>query len=221
MFFFISSLGNKLPCKKKKNFSKNSPQMSDKLTKFASFIAGEWTNKKQATEFPNRWSHIQVCFQPMEFNFLNGYSFYVESAYEISLDEPYKTGIMCVEEKDGIIKTKNFSIIRPEDFWYGSYEPSLLKTLTKEKLISLPAGCNTEFEYDSEKEIFTGHTTAGKGCIIPRDGKSTYLDSTFILGENEYSSIDVGKDVENDKQIWGTTEGPFIFFKKKTFSISS
>ena len=83
----------------------------------------------------------------------------------------------------------------------------------------LPEGCDTIFEYDEKKKIFVGKTRIGKTCIIPKNNKKTYLDSTFILGENQYSSVDWGKNVENDEHVWGSTDGPFCFEKKQGFPI--
>ena len=219
MLFFSNLLFLK---KIKNNRDKSSMSychMVGKIDKFANFISGEWTNKKQADEFPSLWSHIQVCYRPLDFEFLNGYSFYVESAYNYSLDQPYKSGILLLKENDNRIETNNFSIIGPEDFWYASYDPTLLDELTKERLISLPEGCNTIFEYESEKETFKGQTYPGKSCIIPKNNKKTYLDSSFILKKDEYFSLDIGRDTENDEQIWGSKDSPFHFYKKQSFPV--
>mmetsp|Transcript_1423 Transcript_1423/g.3617 ORF Transcript_1423/g.3617 Transcript_1423/m.3617 type:complete len:222 (-) Transcript_1423:283-948(-) len=219
MFFFIQSFGKKINYKKTKNFTKISPKMSSNIEKMASFISGQWTNKKQSTEFPSSWSHIQVGFYPLDFSLLNGFSFFTESANEFSLDEPYRTGVMLLQEKGSIIEAKTFSIIGPEDFWYGSYEPSLLETLTKERLVDPQAGCSIEFKYDTKKNLFLGKPP-GKECIIQREGKPTYLDSTYVISENEYSSLDIGRNIENGEQVWGPTAGPFVFLKQKSFPIS-
>mmetsp|Transcript_76 Transcript_76/g.238 ORF Transcript_76/g.238 Transcript_76/m.238 type:complete len:223 (+) Transcript_76:26-694(+) len=221
MFFFVSSIGKKLTYRKTKIFSKNYPKMSQEVKKLANFMAGQWTNKKQATEFPSNWSHIQVSFYPLEYSFLNAFSFYTESANEYSLDEPYKTGILTFEKKGEIIEAKTFSIIGPEDFWYGAYEPSLLENLTKERIIASRNACDMEFRYDSEKDLFKGLTKPGKQCIIPREGKPTYLDSTILIDKNEYSSLDIGRNPETDELVWGPKAGPFVFSKKKTYPISN
>lgn len=219
MLFFYNSIVLKNGQGNRRNYLTSYCQMASKMDKFANFISGEWTNKKQADEFPSLWSHIQVCYRPLKFEFLNGYSFYVESAYNYCLDQPYKSGIMLLKENGDYIETNNFAIVGPEDFWYASYEPSLLKELTKERLIPLPEGCNTLFTYEIEKGTFNGQTRAGKSCTIPKNNKKTYLDSNFILKNGEYFSLDIGRDIENDEQIWGSKDGPFHFFKKKSFPI--
>ncbi|AFP65495.1 cpeT-like protein (nucleomorph) [Chroomonas mesostigmatica CCMP1168] len=202
----------------RKNFSpKKKLVMSSHLNKFIDYISGEWSNKEQASKFPSLWSRIQVCYRPLDVNFLKGHSFYVESAYDYSLDQPYKNGVLLVEEKDDILELCNFKIIGSEDFWYGAYDPTLLKDLTVDRLIKLPIECNTEFQYDTEKDLFIGKTKPGKKCIIPRKNNTTFLDSTFLLEKNKYSSLDIGRDVETEAQIWGSTEGPFRFDRVKKF----
>ncbi|ABW97973.1 cpeT-like protein (nucleomorph) [Hemiselmis andersenii] len=221
MFFFVSPFVKKLNFKKPRNFSKNSTKMSCEVELFANYLAGIWTNEEQATKFPTDWSHIQLGFYPLDQSLLNGYSFYTESANEFSLDEPYKSGVTLLEKKGEIIEVKSFSIKGPEDFWYGTYEPSLLANLTKDRLVNDKDGCNLEFKYDAKKKLFLGKTKSGKQCIIPREGNPTYLDSTAVLKENEYSSLDIGRNIENDEKVWGPSAGPFVFLKKKSFSISN
>jgi hypothetical protein len=206
--------------KREKKSNNNLLKMSENLEKFLSYISGEWSNKNQAMEFPALWSHIQVCYRPLNFNLLNGYSFYVESAYDYSLDQPYKNGVLMVNERNNILEISNFKIIGSEDFWFGSYDPTLLKNLSKEKLIKLPTECNTEFKYDNERDLFIGKTKPGKNCIIPRKNNQTFLDSTFLLEKNNYSSLDIGRDMETSEQIWGSTQGPFRFDKIKSFPLN-
>ena len=217
--FFVPFLKINQGIKSRKNFTKKPFKMSCEVEKLANFIAGHWTNKEQATKFPSDWSHFQVGFYPLEYSFLDGFSFFTESANEYSLDAPYRTGVLLLEPKDNVILAKTFSIVGPEDFWYASYEPSLLKSLTKDRLIEPKDGCVIEFKYDKRKGIFLGKTTQGKKCIIPRDGITTYLDSTFSFGENKYTSLDTGRNIENDEQVWGSKAGPFVFLKMNSFPL--
>mmetsp|Transcript_26573 Transcript_26573/g.53332 ORF Transcript_26573/g.53332 Transcript_26573/m.53332 type:complete len:136 (-) Transcript_26573:3164-3571(-) len=131
------------------------------------------------------------------------------------LDKPYKTAVIQVEKKGRSLEMNNFRISQPEEFWFGSYDPSLLKDLNRKRLAKLPPECNTIFEYDLESDQFKGYTKPGKKCLISRNDKKTYLDSRIILGEDFYSSWDIGRNLVDDVQVWGATSGPFIFKKKK------
>ena len=46
-----------------------------------------------------------------------------------------------------------------------------------------------------------------------RGNIKTYLDSRIIVSPTTYSSWDIGRDIENDNQVWGATSGPFCFEK--------
>ena len=188
-------------------------KMSSNIEKFSTYLVGDWNNYQQSQDFPALWSHIHVCYQKLPSNFMEQSSFYVESAYDYSLDKPYKTGVIAIQEVDGKIEMQNFKVKQPEKFWYGSHDPSLLKNLEPEDLIKLPNICDTIFEYDNEKDEYEGQTRPGKKCIIQRGDKQTYLDSRIIVSKNSYSSWDIGRDLLSDEQIWGATSGPFYFKK--------
>jgi hypothetical protein len=124
---------------------------------------------------------------------------------------------MGLVRNDSFIEAKNFRVIKPEEYWFGSYENSLLKTLNKNRLIETPSICSTIFEYKQDEDMFTGITRPGKKCIINVENKKTYLDSRITLNANQYTSWDIGRDVTNDIQVWGATSGPFVFSKLKSF----
>ena len=202
---------------KNKTCKKSSIKMSNEIENFINKISGEWSNKTQSQKFPALWAHIHVCYRPLPFELLEMNSFYIESAFDYMIDRPYKTAVMGLIKKDNFIEAKNFRIIKPEEYWFGSYDKSLLKTLNKSRLIETPSICSTIFEYKKEDDIFIGFTKPGKKCIINVDSKKTYLDSRITLSKDEYTSWDIGRDVENDIQLWGATSGPFCFSKIKPF----
>jgi len=188
--------------------------MSSNLERFSSYLNGDWNNRQQSIEFPALWSYIHVCYHRLPDDFLGSPSFYVESAYDYSLDKPYKTAIIALNESDNKIEMENFKIKQPEQFWYGSHDPSLLKGLVKDDIMKLPSICDTIFEYNEKKNLYKGQTRPGKKCVIVRGGQKTYLDSRIVVSPELYSSWDIGRDVETDQQLWGATSGPFCFEKK-------
>ena len=194
-------------------------KMLNEMENFIVKISGEWSNKFQSQNFPALWAHIHVCYRPLPYDLLGMDSFYIESAFDYMLDKPYKTAVMGLTKKDHLIEAKNFRIIKPEEYWFCSYDDSVLKTLNKNRLIETPSICSTIFEYKKEEDIFIGITKPGKKCIINVDNKKTYLDSRITLSKNEYTSWDIGRDIENDIQVWGATSGPFCFSKIKSFKL--
>nr|UXY88241.1 cpeT-like protein [Cryptomonas curvata] len=212
IFKKINLIENKSRICKKKTL-----KMSKEMENFVSYISGEWSNKKQSQDFPALWAHIHVCYRPLPFDMLGMHSFYIESAFDYMIDKPYKTAVMGLNRKENFIEAKNFRVIKPEEYWFGSHDDSLLKTLNKDRLIETPSICSTIFEYKTDENIFIGITKPGKKCIINVDNKKTYLDSRITLSKDEYTSWDIGRDVEDDSQIWGATSGPFCFSKIRSF----
>lgn len=191
----------------------NTIKMSANIERFSNYLNGDWTNYKQATEFPALWAHIHVCYQLLPIDFLGTRSFYVESSYNYSLDKPYKTAVVSIKETEKGIEMQNYKIIQPERFWFGAHDPSLLANLKQTDLFKLPTICDTLFEYNEEEKIYLGKTRPGKKCLIIRGEIKTYLDSRIVISRNDYSSWDIGREIESGEQIWGATSGPFCFEK--------
>ena len=201
------------------NFIAKNCNMTSNLEKFSNHLKGDWSNKKQSMEFPALWSHIHVCYHRLPDELLGTPSFYVESAYDYSLDKPYKTAIVSLSEVNDKIEMQNYKVKQPEQFWFGAHDPSLLKSLNQDDMIKLPSICDTVFEYMKDKKLYEGKTRPGKNCIILRGNLKTYLDSRIIVSRNNYSSWDIGRNLENDDQVWGATSGPFCFEKISTYKL--
>lgn len=207
------------PIRHGQNFIGLNCNMSSNLDRFSEYLKGDWSNKQQSMDFPALWSHIHVCYCRLPDELLGSPSFYVESAYDYSIDKPYKTAIISLSEIDDKIEMQNYKIKQPEQFWFGAHEPSLLRNLSQNDVIKLPSICDTVFEYVNDKQLYEGKTRAGKKCIIVRGNLKTYLDSRIIVSQNSYSSWDIGRNLEDDTQVWGATSGPFCFEKVPTDKI--
>ena len=65
---------------------------------------------------------------------------------------------------------------------------------------------------------FKGKVEPGKGCIVVRKGRTTYLDSEFEIDQEKFISLDRGRDPETDEHIWGSVAGPFYFVRRASFA---
>ena len=214
MVLFIANSGFRLPLRRNSiNLVTKYKMNSNEIDKLSEYIEGVWTNKDQAEECPSLWSNINVSYKRLPEELLKGPSFYVESAYNYMLDRPYKTGVVLLRAIDEKIEMKNYRVIQPEEFWYGSYDDTLLKSICSDRLIEVPEFCSTVFTYSKENDSFDGMTKPGKKCIIPRNDKKTYLDSRISLRKDMYSSWDIGRDIDTNEQVWGATTGAFVFKK--------
>ena len=58
---------------------------------------------------------------------------------------------------------------------------------------------------------YQGAVEPGKGCFVPRDGKSTYLVSEVFVDQTSWSSRDRGFDPDTDQLVWGSEHGLLQF----------
>jgi len=65
---------------------------------------------------------------------------------------------------------------------------------------------------------YVGNVEPGKSCLIPRDGKLTYLVSEVEVNQTSWISRDRGFDPENNAQVWGSEHGMLRFKKITSFS---
>ncbi|MEM9816628.1 MAG: CpcT/CpeT family chromophore lyase, partial [Cyanobacteria bacterium P01_D01_bin.6] len=55
---------------------------SPDLVTLARWMAGDFSNQKQATESPREFAHIHVFFRPLAFDFFSDIGFYSEQVYD-------------------------------------------------------------------------------------------------------------------------------------------
>ena len=77
-------------------------------------------------------------------------------------------------------------------------------------------GCDMNIEWTGV--AFRGQVEPGKGCIVVRNGQTTYLDNEFIFSETGLLSYDRGRDPETNELLWGSIAGPFEFVRWTSFA---
>ena len=58
---------------------------------------------------------------------------------------------------------------------------------------------------------YHGHVEPGNNCLVPRDGKMTYLVSEVEVGPDHWSSRDQGFDPDTHTPLWGSEHGILRF----------
>jgi hypothetical protein len=187
---------------------------SQDLLTLARWMAADFTNQKQVFENPPFWSYIRYCMRPLPWEFLGGFSFLLEQSYDYALDQPYRIRVFHLVQVDGQITIKSYRIENQETFYGASRDLDRLATLTPESLVPV-GGC--DFDVVKKEQIFYGSVKPGKGCIVERNGKTTYLDSSFEVSEEKFVIRDVGRDPETDELVWGSVAGAFVFDRYQSF----
>ncbi|GAB4218433.1 MAG: chromophore lyase CpcT/CpeT [Synechococcales cyanobacterium] len=184
------------------------------IRQLAHWLAGHFNNKLQAMRDPVWFANIHVYQCPLPWAVLGGWGMYVEQAYDIMLDRPYRQRVLHLQPGDPIT-IQNYDLRDPER-WRGSGQDlARLHEMTAADCDVLP-GCVTTVQWNGSE--FVGQSLPGKTCRVIRKGVETYLHSEFRIKDGEFYSLDQGRDLHSDQVIWGSLSGSFEFRKIADFS---
>mmetsp|Transcript_38591 Transcript_38591/g.62526 ORF Transcript_38591/g.62526 Transcript_38591/m.62526 type:complete len:282 (-) Transcript_38591:527-1372(-) len=192
----------------------------------ARLMCADWDNEEQHRMHPPFHSHIRVSVNciPKEHNLSEKLGLektadvwlYLENAYFLALDQPYRQAVLRIAAtEDGRIKMENWKLSDPKTFAGAARDPSKLKAITAD-VLERSEGCSLYVE--KIPTGYKGETEPGKKCTVLRKGVVSYLHSSFEITPDTFFTLDVGRNPENDEQLWGAVAGPFEFFKLSDFS---
>ena len=187
---------------------------SHDLITLAQWMAGDFSNAKQAAENPQQFAHIHVFFRPLPFEFFGTIGFYSEQVYDHDLWTPYRQGIHRLVDLGDRIYIENYSLEDPIRFAGSARELSILKTI-KSSDTQRRYNCSMVFRRDGE--MFRGQVE-GNQCPIEKNGCQTYLVSEVEITQSTWMGIDRGLDFITHQQVWGSEHGAFRFDKKQSFA---
>jgi CpeT protein len=193
----------------------NKTNKQELLLSLARWMAGEFSNQKQAFAQPQTFAHIRVFFRPLFFDFFGGIGFYSEQVYDYDLWSPYRQGVHRFIDRGDNIYVENYGLKDPILYAGSGRDRSILKTITTD-CIERRYHCSMIFK--KQDNLFYGSVEPGNNCLIERNGLMTYLVSEVELSENTFISLDRGMDVNTHEQIWGSKAGALRFEKQKSFA---
>lgn len=199
------------------------PSASDDLITLATWMAGDFSNFKQAQAHLTDFAHIRIFFRPLPYEFFEtlgfpgGIGFYSEQVYDYDLWKPYRQGLHRVVAKDDHVYVENYGFQDGVPYAGSGHNLDILKTIPADCAIRRK-GCSMVFRRDESGEKFIGSVEPGNHCRIPRKGKLTYLVSHVEVTQNTWMSLDQGMDVETHEHVWGSTEGVLKFSKRESFA---
>ncbi len=185
------------------------------IVTFARWMAADFSNQAQAFENPPFFAHIRVCMRPLPFDLLGAISLYLEQAYHLDVNQPYRTRVLKFVLNQGKIEVENHKVLEEEEFYGASRHRDRLEKLTPNRLEKLP-GCTFLTEWTGNS--FKATVEPGKGCLVVRKGKTTYLDSSFEVNADKLVSLDRGCDLDTGELVWGSIAGPFEFVRWANFA---
>jgi CpeT protein len=188
---------------------------SDNLTTLANWMAGSFSNQKQAFENPQLFAHIHIFFRPLPFSFFSGIGFYSEQVYDYDLWSPYRQGVHRLVDQGDQIYIENYSLKDPILYAGAACELEILKTINTD-CIERRHHCSMIFKRAGN--LFRGFVEPGNNCLIEKNGCQTYLVSEVEITENTWISLDKGMDIQTNQQVWGSNFGSLKFEKKQSFA---
>ncbi len=132
--------------------------------------------------------------------------FYVEQAAADTPDKPYRQRVYMIEETgDGEFKSTIYTF-HNERYFAGKWKDLSFFENFDNTILSEKEGCDVMLKLEGSG--FVGSTN-GKDCKSELRGAS-YATSEVKISADQLSSWDRGFD-SSDAQVWGATEGPYIF----------
>jgi hypothetical protein len=188
---------------------------STDIPTLARWMAADFSNQEQAFENPPFFAHIRVCIRPLPLELLSGVSLFLEQAYDFMLNRPYRMRVMKLIDAGSHIAIEHYTVKDEQNYYGASRQPERLQALTVDELQKMP-GCNMIVEWTGHS--FKGRVEPGKGCVVVRDGKNTYLDNEFEIDAEKFFSLDRGRDMDTDEHLWGSIAGAFHFVRWNSFA---
>jgi CpeT protein len=190
------------------------PNPSLMLT-LAHWMAGDFSNGKQAQAQPQTYAHIRIFFRPLPFEFFNGIGFYSEQVYDYDLWSPYRQGVHRLVDRGADIYIENYSLKDGLLYAGSGRNLAILHSITPD---CIERRYNCSMVFWREGNVFQGRVEPGNQCLIQREGRQTYLVSEVELTETTWVSLDRGMDLETHEQVWGSAAGPLRFEKRESFA---
>lgn len=135
---------------------------------------------------------------------------YVEQAIYSDQDKPYRQRVYGLEQgKKGTFISRVYELPEPADFVGAYATPAKFEALNTSDLIER-AGCAVILKRDPDG-TYRGSTNQ-KDCQSTLRGAS-YATSRVSINKVFVQSWDQGFDA-SDAQVWGATEGGYLFLKK-------
>ena len=177
------------------------------LAQLQNLMAGSYNSADQAKK-DSTYYDITLHMYPIWIDDMSAKWLYVEQAVTANPDKPYRQRVYKLKtNSDGSISSYVYTLDNPDEYIGKWQTPSYFDDKAK-SILTIREGCEVIMRKDGKG--YKG-STGNKTCGSTMRG-ATYASSVVTLDEKMVSSWDQGFDAD-DKQVWGATEGPYVFKK--------
>lgn len=180
----------------------------ESLTELQKIMTGSFNSSRQAStddSYYNIVLHMEPIWTDRPGNYL-----YVEQALAATPQEPYRQRVYKLERKGRKkLISRVFELPTPDKFIGAHEDPDRLRLITPADLTERK-GCAVYLKMESPG-LYRGSTRKNK-CKSSLSGAS-YATSRVSISRTFVQSWDRGFDADG-KQVWGATEGGYLFFRE-------
>ena len=112
----------------------NLPRKDSLAVNLANWLAGEFSNQKQAFADSKSFAHIRVFFRPLPWDFFSDIGFYSEQVYNHDLWTPYRQGVHRFVEQDNKVYVENYGLDDSIVYAGAGRDKNILNTITVSKV---------------------------------------------------------------------------------------
>ena len=202
-FYYFLLLIGIFSCSVPQNRSAN----KSSLKQLKSYMTGSFNSAQQAAKDSSYFDitlHMYPIWKEREGDWL-----YVEQSVTANQNKPYRQRVYKLEQTDDeTFKSRIFTLPNPESYVGGWKNKDGFANLNPED-ITERAGCEVNLKF-KELGMYSG-STGIKTCESTLRG-ANYATSIVKVFPDKIISWDQGFDSDG-KQVWGATEGGYIFIK--------
>ncbi|RAM51655.1 MAG: chorismate mutase [Hapalosiphonaceae cyanobacterium JJU2] len=192
------------------------------LIALGQYLAGEFDNREQALAEPAWYVHLRLWQIPIPLFSEDSITLFAEQANIVKLDQPYRQRIMRLtsgHNHDTPLKVQYYMPKDPAALRGAGHNPSLLQTLTPDKLDLLPdCVLNISQEILAPNQYkFTAIAPANTRCCFNYAGNTIQVSLGFEASQQELKTYDKGIDPNTGSATWGAIMGPYRYTKREQY----
>ncbi len=192
----------------------SSHQFPIALKTLASYLAGQFDNREQASAEPTWYVPLYLWQRPVDLFPKDGITLFIEQANILTPDQPYRQRLLRLQVSSGKLRGQYYAL---KDFvaWRGAgSDRARLAHLTPNDIEELPECVVNITQHDDQ---FKASLPTDTTCRFTYQGKTGCVSLGFQASAEEFLSYDKGIDPATGRALWGAIMGPFQFKKRQCF----
>ena len=181
------------------------------LEELARIMTGWFDSADQAASDPDNYFHIRLVMLPVMERRADGKWLYVEQAAASALDRPYRQRVYHLHRNPtGDLVSDVYTFKEDPLRFAGAWRRGRGLADISLADLALRDGCSITLKRAGRERYIGG--TEGKNCVSTIRG-AAYATSKVEITATKLESWDQGWNA-NDEQVWGATEGAYVFIKR-------